>query len=67
MRGCGSVQVVAQGLGVGGVAQFGHGLVFDLSDALSCYSVDVADFIERAWLAVDEPESQPDYVGFSLG
>jgi hypothetical protein len=61
------VQVVAQGLGAGGMAQFGHRLTFDLPDAFSGDSVDVADFIERAWSAVDEPESQPDNVGLSHG
>jgi len=50
-----------------GVTQLGHGLVFYLSDALSGDSVDVADFSERAWLAVDEPESQPDYAGLAFG
>jgi hypothetical protein len=38
------------------MAQFGHRLGYDLSDALSGDSVDVANFVERAWLAVDEPE-----------
>jgi hypothetical protein len=61
------VQVVTQGIGAGGATQFGHGLVYDLSDALAGDSVDVADFIECAWLAVDEPESQPDYAGLALG
>jgi hypothetical protein len=61
------VEVVAQGLGAGGVAQLGHCFGFDLSDALSGDPVDVADFIERAWSAVDEPESQPHNVGLSRG
>jgi hypothetical protein len=61
------VQVVAQRFGAGGVAQLGHRLVFDLPDALSGDPMDVADFFERAWLAVGEPESQSHNAGLSLG
>jgi hypothetical protein len=39
------------------VAQLGHRPGFDLSDAFSGDAMDVADFIERAWSAVGEPES----------
>src|SRR5437764_696662 len=60
------VEVVAERLGAGGVAQLGHGLGFDLSDALSGDPVDLADFIERAWLAVGEPVSQLHNAGLSL-
>jgi len=49
------------------VAQLGHGLGFDLSDAFSGDPVDAADFIEGARLAVGEPESQPDDAGVALG
>jgi hypothetical protein len=49
------------------VAELCHCLGFDLPDAFSGDPVDVADFIERAWLAVGEPESQPHDAGLSLG
>jgi hypothetical protein len=51
------VEVVAERLGAGGVAQFGHRLGFDLPDALSGDPVELADFFERAWWAVGEAES----------
>jgi len=61
------VEVVAELLGAGGVAQFGHRLGFDLSDVFSGEPVEVAYLIERAWLAVGESESQLDDVGLPLG
>jgi hypothetical protein len=65
--GLGSVQVVAQHPGAGWVAQFGQCSCFDLPDAFSGDSVGLADFVEGAWLAVGEPESQPDNAGLPLG
>ena len=50
------VEVVAELLGAGGVAQFGHRLGFDLSNVFSGEPVEVAYLIERAWLAVGESE-----------
>jgi len=43
--GGGLVQVVPEDLRPRGVAQLGHGLGFDLADALARDSVDLADFV----------------------
>jgi len=61
------VEVVAERLAAGGVAQLGHRLGFDLPDALSGDPVELADLIERAWWAVGEAESQLDNAGLPLG
>lgn len=39
------VQVVPQNLRPRGVAELGHGLGFDLPDALTRYAVNLADFV----------------------
>lgn len=39
------VQVVAQDLGAGRVAQLGHRLRFDLADAFAGHAVDLSDFV----------------------
>ena len=39
------VQVVPQDLRAGRVPQLGHGLAFDLADALTRNAVDLADFV----------------------
>ena len=46
------------------MAQLGHGLGFDLPDALSGDPVGSADLIKRAWLAIGKPKSQTDDAGF---
>ena len=51
----------------GRLAKLGHRFGFDLSDAFSSHAVDLADFIQGAWLAIGEPESQRDDVGLALG
>src|SRR5882757_10252545 len=53
----GSVQVVAQHLGPRRVAQLRHGLRLDLPDPLPGDPVDLADLVQRARLAVGEPEA----------
>jgi hypothetical protein len=60
-------EVVAERLGPGGVAQFGHRFDFDLPDAFSGQPVEVANLIEGARVTVGEPESQPDDAGLPLG
>ncbi len=49
------------------VAELGHCLDFDLSDAFSGDPVEAADFFEGARLAVGETESQPNNAGLPLG
>lgn len=61
------LKVVAERPGAGWLAQLGHRLRFDLSDALSADPMDVADLIEGARWAAGEPESQPDNAGLPLG
>ncbi len=61
------VEVIAERFRAGGVAQLGHGRGFELPDALSGNAIDLADLIQRAGLAVGEPESQSDDPGFTLG
>jgi DNA-directed RNA polymerase specialized sigma24 family protein len=63
----GSVQVVAQHLRTGRVAQLGHRLGLDLPDPLPGHAVDLADLVQRARLAVGEPEAQLDDTGLALG
>lgn len=60
-------QVVAQGVGAGGVAQLGQGGGFDLSDAFSGDSIDPGDVIDGAGLAVGEAEPEPDNAGLAFG
>ena len=62
----GSVEVVAQDLRPAGVAQLRHRLALDLPDPLAGHPVDLADLVERARLAVCEPEAQPDDAGLPL-
>jgi hypothetical protein len=64
---CLLVEVVAERLGAGRVAQFGHRLGFDLPDAFSGDPVELADLVKRAGWAAGEPESQLDNVGLPLG
>src|SRR5207302_11517465 len=57
------VQVVAEDLGTRGVAEFGHGLGFDLADPLAGDAVDLADLVQRLGLAVGQPEPHRDHPG----
>ena len=61
------VKVVAEQPGAGGVAQLGHGLGFELSNAFAGDPVDLTDLLEGARLAVDQTKSQSDDAGFPLG
>src|SRR5580692_4418328 len=55
------VQVVAQEVGPGRVAEFGHGLGLDLADPLPGHAVHLADLIQRLGLAVGQPEPHRDH------
>src|SRR5689334_9503774 len=55
------VQVVAEDLGAGGVAELGHGLGLDLADALAGDAVDFADLVQRLGLPVGQPEPHRDH------
>src|SRR5690349_21414418 len=55
-----SVQVIAQTLGAGRVAQLRHGLRLDLADALPGHPVDLTDLVEGLRLAVGEAEPHRD-------
>ena len=60
------VQVVAQDLGAGRVAQLRHGLGLDLADALTRHAVDLADLVERLRLTVGETEAHGDHARLAL-
>src|SRR4051794_34566850 len=62
-----SVEIVAQHLRARRVAQLAHRLRLDLADALARHAVHLADLVERAWLAVGEPEAQLHHTGLPLG
>src|SRR2546423_4504249 len=64
---CLLVEVVAERLGAGGVAQLGHRLVLDLSDPLPGDPVDAADLVPCAWLAIGEAKTQSNNAGLALG
>src|SRR5580693_3112131 len=61
------VQVVAQEVGPGRVAEFGHGLGLDLADALPGHAVDLADLVQGLGLAVGQAEPHRDHAGLALG
>lgn len=46
------IQEVAQGLRTGRVAQLGHGLGLDLTDAFTGHAIHTADVVQRLRLAV---------------
>ena len=62
-----SVEIATKDLGLAVAAQLGHRFDFKLPDALPGDVMNLADFIQSAWLAVGEPEAQPDDAGFALG
>src|SRR5690625_535649 len=62
-----SVQVVAQDLGTGRVAQLRHGLTLYLPNSLPGDAVDLADLVEGLGLAVGETEPHRDHAGLALG
>src|SRR5580693_2841277 len=62
-----SVQVVAEDLGAGGVAELGHGLGLDLADALPGDPVDLADLVQGLGLAVGQAEPHRDHARLALG
>src|SRR5215468_6299757 len=61
-----SVEVVAQNLRPGRVAELRHGLRLDLADALAGDAVNLADLVEGAGLAVGQAEPQPHDAGLAL-
>ena len=61
------VQVIAQDLGAGRVAQLHHRLGLDLADPLPGNPVDLADLVESLGLAVGQAEPHRDHPGLPLG
>jgi hypothetical protein len=55
-----SLQVVAELLAAGGVAQLGEGLGLDLADALAGHAELAADLLQGAGVAVGEAEAELD-------
>lgn len=53
----GSVEIVAQNLRPGGVAQLAHGLGLDLANPLPGHAVDLSDLIERFGLAIGQTKT----------
>src|SRR3984885_12606332 len=62
-----SVQVVAQDLGAGRVAELGHGLGLDLPDPLPGDPVDLADLVQGLGLPVGQAEPHRDHARLTLG
>src|ERR1700735_4903506 len=61
------VQVVAEDLGPGRVAQLEHRLRLDLPDPLPGDPVDLADLVQRLRLAVGQAEPHRDHPRLALG
>ena len=61
-----SVQVVAQHLGAGRVPELRHRLRLDLPDPLPGHPVNLADLVERLWLAVGQAEPHRDHACLAL-
>src|SRR6266699_7306577 len=62
-----SVEVVAEHLRAGRMAQLGHRLRLDLPDPLPGDAVDLADLVERLRLTVRQAEPHRDDPRFALG
>ena len=58
---------MAQAFGGSGLPQIANSFLFDLPNTFARESEDLADLFEGALLAIDEPVSNLDHLGFALG